>query len=103
MIPDSQFKKRISPMQIWQQRRFIINPAPAFDQSSLQGAFLPDPQASINDQYQLVHEPVTYTQGEVAMQLQSNILSSPQPLAHIPCDQCNVTLYNPLIPSKTRT
>ncbi|XP_022866555.1 uncharacterized protein LOC111386327 [Olea europaea var. sylvestris] len=55
------------------------SPVPAFDQSSLHGAYLPDLQASFNNQYQLVHEPVTYTHGEVAMQLQSNILQSPQP------------------------
>ncbi|CAA3021133.1 NAC domain-containing 72-like [Olea europaea subsp. europaea] len=72
------------------------NPAPAFDHSSLHGAYLPDPQASINDQYQLFHEPVTYTHGEVAMQLQSNILQSPQPFAHIPGDQ-----YYPSIPPET--
>ncbi|CAA2985045.1 NAC domain-containing 72-like [Olea europaea subsp. europaea] len=88
------------------------NPALAFDQSSLHGAYLPDPQASINDQYQLVHEPVTYTHGEVAMQLQSNILQSPQPLAHIPGDQYYPSIppetgiqsndkYNPLIPPET--
>ncbi|XP_022858969.1 NAC domain-containing protein 21/22-like isoform X2 [Olea europaea var. sylvestris] len=91
---------------------FYHNPAPAFDQSSLYGAYLPDPQASINDQYQLVHEPVTYTHGEMAMQLQSNILQSPQPFAHIPGDQYypsippetgiqNNDQYNPLIPPET--
>ncbi|XP_022873980.1 NAC domain-containing protein 55-like [Olea europaea var. sylvestris] len=65
------------------------NHVPALDQLSLHGANLPDQHRSIYDQYQLVHEPVTYMHGEVS--IQSNILPSRQPLANIPGDQCNVT------------
>ncbi|XP_022871959.1 transcription factor JUNGBRUNNEN 1-like [Olea europaea var. sylvestris] len=65
------------------------NHVPALDQLSLHGAYLPDQQGRIYDQYQLVHEPLTYMHGEVA--IKSNILPSPQPLANIPGDQCNVT------------
>ncbi|CAA2983816.1 NAC domain-containing 72-like [Olea europaea subsp. europaea] len=96
------------------------NHVPALGQSSLQGAYVPDQQARINNQYPLVHEPVTYMHGDMAMQsnilpspqlayyrgdhmvMESNIVPSPQPLAYISGNQSNVSLYNPLFPPEQR-
>ncbi|CAA3024865.1 NAC domain-containing 72-like [Olea europaea subsp. europaea] len=70
------------------------NRVPALDQSSLQGAYVPYQQARINNQYPLVHEPVTYMHGDMVMQ--SNILPSPQ-LAYFRGD--HMAMQSNILPS----
>lgn len=43
------------------------NHVPALDQSSLQGAYVPDKEARINNQYPWVHEPVKFMHGDMAV------------------------------------